>query len=98
MAEVAARPYLADDEIDEICAPLVQHAAQVKHLQRLGMRVGRKPNGRPLVARSEFERAMSGARPPELVAGTAPAPGQPNRDALVLMFNKRGSRGAQAQK
>ncbi len=56
-------PYLTDDEISDICRPLKLPAAQRRHLARLGMLVKTRPDGRPLVARSEFERVMSGAPP-----------------------------------
>lgn len=44
-------PYLTDDEIAEICAPLKMPSAQRRHLERLGLIVKAKPNGKPLVAR-----------------------------------------------
>lgn len=42
---------LTDAEVDAICSGLRQGAAQVRYLQRLGVPVARKPNGRPLVRR-----------------------------------------------
>lgn len=84
-------PYLRADEIAEICAPLTQPAAQVRYLASLGLLVKRKPNGSPLVARSEFERAMV-ARKPEGI--TAPG-AQPNRSALMQVI--RGSHGKKAK-
>jgi len=50
---------LSDAEVYDICAPLVQGAAMVRYLQRLGVPVGRKPNGRPLVKRCDWERAQN---------------------------------------
>jgi hypothetical protein len=52
-------PYLTDDEVDDICAGLKQNAAKVRFLQSLGLRVQRKPNGRPLVSRTQYD-AMTG--------------------------------------
>lgn len=49
-------PDLSDAEIDRICAGLTQHLAKVRYLRGLGLRVDRRPNGRPLVARIEWER------------------------------------------
>jgi cation diffusion facilitator CzcD-associated flavoprotein CzcO len=49
-------PHLTDAEIDDICAGLTQSAAKVRFLQRLGLPVQRKPNGRPLVRRADWER------------------------------------------
>ncbi|WP_188074481.1 DUF4224 domain-containing protein [Pusillimonas sp. ANT_WB101] len=55
-------PYLTDYEIAAICDPLVMPAAQRRHLKSLGLLVKEKPNGRALVARSEFERVLGAAR------------------------------------
>lgn len=60
---MAKPPFLTDDEIAAICDPLVMPAAQFRHLtSALGLHAARKPNGRPLVARSEFERVLGAAR------------------------------------
>jgi hypothetical protein len=45
---------LTQAEIDVICEPLRQPAAQIRYLQRLGVVVKRKPNGRPLVSRQHY--------------------------------------------
>ena len=45
---------LTDQEVDQICAGLRQNAAKVRFLQRLKIRVERKPNGRPLVNRAHY--------------------------------------------
>lgn len=48
---------LTDAEIDEICAGLKQNAAKVRYLRDvLKLCVSRKPNGRPLVSRTEWDR------------------------------------------
>ena len=47
---------LTDSEIAAICSPLTQGAAQVRYLRSLGVPVQRKPNGRPLVRRCDWER------------------------------------------
>ena len=67
-------PYLTDVEIAEICAPLKMPAAQRRYLERLGMIVKAKPNGRPLVARAEFDRVLVGGPigTPPTAAGTQP--------------------------
>lgn len=44
-------PYFTDAEVDEMTAGLEQNAAKVRHLQRMGLKVDRKPNGRPLAWR-----------------------------------------------
>lgn len=56
-------PDLTDAEVDRICDGLTQNAAKVRYLRGLGLRVDRRPNGRPLVARAEWERHYS-TRPP----------------------------------
>lgn len=53
------RPDLTDDEVDALCAGLTQNAAKVRYLRRMGLRVERRPNGRPLVARAEWERVLA---------------------------------------
>lgn len=58
-----ARPNLTDAEIDDICDGLKQSAAKVRYLREtLGLRVERKPNGRPLVRRADWERRQPGAQ------------------------------------
>jgi hypothetical protein len=50
-------PYLTDEEVDGICAGLKQPAAKVRYLRDvLHVPVERKPNGRPLVRRVDWER------------------------------------------
>lgn len=54
---VALPPVLSDSEVDDICAGLKQNAAKVRYLSGvLHVPVQRKPNGRPLVLRSDWER------------------------------------------
>ena len=86
-------PFLSDDEIAEICAPLKVPAYQVKYLQRLGLIVNRKPNGKPLVARGEFDRVLV-SRVPEPAQNAGG--GQPNRAALLAVI-EGGRRGSKAQ-
>lgn len=63
-------PDLSDTEIDRICDGLTQHAAKVRYLTGLGLRVDRRPNGRPLVARAEWDRHYA----------TRPGAAQPHSD------------------
>lgn len=44
-------PNLTQAEIDDICHPLRQGAAQVRYLASLGLTVRVRPNGKPLVGR-----------------------------------------------
>lgn len=57
--EQVSLPVLTHAEVDEICAPLKQSLAKVRFLERLGLKVARRPDGSPLVSRGEFERVMS---------------------------------------
>jgi hypothetical protein len=46
---------LSDEEVDAICAGLVQSAAKIRYLRRvLHLHVDRRPNGRPLVRRADW--------------------------------------------
>ena len=84
-------PYLTDSEINEICAPLIQPYAQRQFLSRLGILVKKKPNGRALVSRAEFERAlMNSAASSELGLSS-----QPNKAAYLRLVNKERRHGAQ---
>lgn len=48
---------LSDAEVDDICAGLRQNAAKARYLRDvLNVPVQRKPNGRPLVLRCDWER------------------------------------------
>lgn len=54
---------LTDDEIDAICRPLRQHAAQIRYLRTLQVPVGRRPDGSPLVKRADWDRVQQNGRP-----------------------------------
>jgi hypothetical protein len=54
--------FLLDAEIAMMCDGLRTPAAQLRFLGRLGLHVQRKPNGKPLLARSEVERVLGAAR------------------------------------
>lgn len=60
---------LSDEEVDAICAGLKQNAAKVRYLRGLGVPVQRKPNGRPLVRRVDWDRG-SGAPHNTLVSNS----------------------------
>ena len=51
-------PELTQPEVDRLCHPLRQPAAQVRYLQGLGLIVRRRPDGRPLVGRSHCEQVL----------------------------------------
>jgi hypothetical protein len=87
-------PWLSDAELAEMCAPLQQPAAQIRWLKRAGYHVERRPNGKPLLMRSELERVAGAAR---FGAPAQNAPGgQPDRAALLQVI-AGGKRGPKAQ-
>lgn len=52
-------PYLTVDEVADICRPLKQHAAQIRYLKTvLKLPVERRPDGSPLVKRSDVEQRV----------------------------------------
>lgn len=86
-------PYLTDAEVSDMCEPLVQAAAQCKHLRALGLMVATKPNGRPLVLRTELDRVLGAGR---FAQHGAEKTAGPNVTALREHYNKRGAHGARA--
>ncbi len=83
-------PYLADDELRDICAPLTQPAAMVRALEGMGLIVKTKPNGRPMVGRAHFEQVMNGGVPvPQDRRGREQ---EPNLQALKEYFETRRRR------
>lgn len=82
-------PYFSDAQVGEMCAGLTQPAAMIRYLRSLGLRVDRKPNGRPLAWRPA---AAAQADAPEQNADAAP-----NVMALREWMKKRGQRGQKAQ-
>ncbi|CAN7516335.1 DUF4224 domain-containing protein [Acidovorax sp. LjRoot129] len=82
-------PWLTDAEIVEMCAPLEQPAAQCRHLESLGLLVRRKPNGRPLLMRSELDRVLGATRITVQAAAPAPSMTTPNVTALRDHLSKK---------
>lgn len=92
---MSSLPFLSQTEIDEICEPLKQPGAQRKYLAKvLKLQVHEKPNGRPLVARSEFERVLGAER-----FGTAPHNPQNSPNVLGMMahLEQRKKNGTKTQ-
>lgn len=77
-------PWLSQYEIDDLCAPLKQHAAQIRFIRKLGITVKEKPNGSPLVMRAQFEEAMN---PPG--KSRKPTRTEPNYEGLRLAWSKQ---------
>ncbi|MET3916213.1 hypothetical protein ABID97_002995 [Variovorax sp. OAS795] len=85
--------FLSDAEIDGICEGLGanSHAAKCRRLASLGLRVNRKPNGRPLVVRSHAEAVLSG----HAALGSTQATHDPqcaisgNRAGVIALFGRK---------
>lgn len=95
MNTTAVLPFLSDAEIAALCDGLQMPAAQCRYLGRLGLLVNRKPNGRPLVARSEFERVLGAAR---FAKAQNDASAGPNVVGLMDHLAKRKTHGKTAQR
>lgn len=92
---MSSLPFLTQSEIDEICAPLTQPLAQRRFLAKtLKLQVHEKPNGRPLVARSEFERVLGAER-----FGVTPSNPQnaPNVVGMMAHLEQRKKHGTKPQ-
>lgn len=81
------KPYFSDAEVDDMCEGLVQDAAKVRHLRRLGLKVDRKPNGKPLAWRPV---------PPEQQQAQNAAPGI-NVVGMEQWYARRAQRGQKTQ-
>ena len=53
---------LSDAEIDNMCKPLTQNAAKVRHLKGMKLIVRQAPDGRPLVNRKHYDAVTGGGR------------------------------------
>lgn len=91
--------FLTDDEIAELCKPLVQPAAQVRYLRALKLQVTTKPNGRPVVVRSHAEAVLSGSRQASAEAEqtTASSARSTDRGALLELFRGKHGSATKAQ-
>lgn len=79
--KIAMTPWLSQAEVDDLCAPLTQPAAQIRYLRALGLAVRTKPSGAPLVLRSNIEQIMNPGGKPATSTRR-----EPNRAALVASF------------
>lgn len=77
-------PWLSQYEIDDLCAPLKQHAAQIRFIRKLGITVREKPNGSPLVMRAQFEETMNPTGKPR-----KPVKAEVNVKGLRLAWSKQ---------
>lgn len=83
----AALPFLADAEVAALCDGLERPAAQLRYLRGLGLHVERKPNGRPLLMRSELERVLGAGRMMPANDSKQPAGREPDMGALLKVIH-----------
>jgi hypothetical protein len=79
--------WLTNTEIDDLCEGLQRKAERLIFLRGLGLNVKTKPNGEPLVMRSNLEAVLGGSP----AAGRATVPStaaQPDAAGLRAMFAK----------
>ena len=89
-------PWLDDNEVAALCRPLVLASARVRYLRRVGLHVTLKPNGHPVVMRSELERVFGAAR--LAIDGTAhDSAAAPNVARLQDWAKRRKAHGTQTQ-
>jgi Domain of unknown function (DUF4224) len=77
--------FLSDFEVLELCHPLVQSAAMLRHLKSLGIAHRTRPDGRPIVSRRAVEDALCGAT----ANGAAGRTNEPDKAALMARLGKR---------
>jgi hypothetical protein len=82
-------PWLAQEEIDDLCKPLKQAAAQIRFMRSLGLTVRTKPNGAPLVMRANIDSVMGDSA--KRSQGKPDGSRGPNREQLLERFNSRRS-------
>lgn len=84
-------PWLTDAEVDALCDGLRQNAAKVKYLKTEGLHVREKPNGRPLVLRSNVEEVLGGLNTTRRKRPAPPprSPAQPDAAGLQLVFSRK---------
>lgn len=83
-------PWLSPVEVNDLCAPLTQKAAQCGFLRSLGLIVKRKPDGAPLVMRSNVESVLGGVINPSAINPAIQGKTGPNKTGLLLSFQKKG--------
>lgn len=71
LVEALTTPFLTSAEIDELCAPLTQRHAQMRHLCALldVDSLPRRPDGMPLVGRKLVEERLNNTGKSQAAAG-----------------------------
>jgi hypothetical protein len=90
--------FLTQREIDEMCEPLTQPAAQVRFLRASGLTVTVKPNHRPAVLRSHASAVLSGQRAAPAPSTSEPPADEPKPDMDAFMKTINGSKRHGPQK
>lgn len=81
--------WLTQSEVNDLCEPLKQHAAQVRFISGLGVAVRTKPNGAPLVMRTQLEEVLNPASKTR-----KPKKTEPNFAGLRLAFSHKRKNAA----
>lgn len=92
--------FLTEAEIDALCEPLTQPAAQVRFLRASGLTVTVKPNGRAAVVRSHAEAVLSGQLTHEAAASqqqerAQPGAPRPNVEGFLKVIQGSRKNGPQ---
>lgn len=82
--------YLHQEEINEMCEPLVNGAAQIRYLRQQGFTVMVKPSGKALILRAHRDEVLRGINTISEQINSAKEVVHPktNREALILAFRK----------
>ena len=86
-------PFLNDQEVAEMCAPLRQPAAIKRYLTRIGVPFKVRPDGHPIVSRQVVADVLSLNRGEARDATT-----EPNLEGLTALFSKKEKTRGSAQK
>ena len=76
--------WLEDQEVNDLCWPLIQYAAQIRYLIKIGFVVKRKRNGRALVSRKFLEEFLGNSN--DAGVETKISSMTPNIDGLLLQL------------
>ena len=82
-------PYFTDEEIAGLCEGLIRSSSQIRYLTSLGFNVKQKPNGKPLIARSNFEDVMRSCKQSSTGVSLKNIPPGPNESELLSILSGR---------
>lgn len=84
-------PWLSDEEISDLCEGCKRNHERLRYLRGLGLIVKVKPNGAPLVLRSNVEAVLGGV-PTKMVQSQS---AEPNRAALIALLGGKHGKASQ---